>query len=173
MKLGCILATILSSGLLGCGKTSTSGALNIEMYGISVSPADAAGDQAPRWQEYKLIRASLMSADGSPTIIHEEADPTVVKIVERPQIILQKSTDDYENKYSGLSLDFAADVKGADRHGNELTTTLATTTLTLTQEIDLTELTSSMTFVVKAAWNNTITSEGSMQAPNLVLTNQN
>jgi hypothetical protein len=163
----------LSLGLLGCGKTSTSGELNIEMYGVSVSPADAAGDQAPRWQEFKLVRASLITADGTPTVIHEETDPTAVRIIERPQIIFQKSTEDYENKYSGLSLDFAAAITGADRKGNELTATLPTTTLTLTQEIDLSDLTGSVTYVVKAAWNNTINSEGSMQAPSLLLTNPN
>ena len=167
------LLVVIGLQTLGCGKSDITAQIKIEMYAVPLSPEGASGDQAPRWQEYKFLRASWVNADGSSTIMHEELDAAALRIVERPQIILQKAAADYDASYSGLTLDFDGAIKGANRDGSELTTVLANTSINLTQALDLTELTNDITFVVKVQWNNTINSEGLMQSPSLTLSRQN
>lgn len=157
---------ILLAALSGCGAFSDETKLEIQMYGIARAPETATGDRDPQFQTYEFTSISLLSAEGDFDLL-EEAES--FKIVDRPQIILDKDMNEQIGKaYTGINVVLSPDVVGGDSQAPELSFTLSNPTLALEQAIDIEEG-KSKTITVKLIWANTIGSEA-MTEPSFEIT---
>lgn len=154
------------ASLSGCGAFSDETKLEIQMYGVPRAPESAAGDRDPQFQTYEVQSITLASPEGDVALLTEAQS---FKIVDRPQIILDKVADDLSGKsFTGLTVVLSPTVVGGDNDEADLTFTLSNPTLALTRSLAIEEG-KNTTFIIKANWANTIGS-GAMTEPTFEIT---
>jgi hypothetical protein len=142
----------------GCGQTEIDleEKLVVAMYGVFVAPADAAGNAEPKYQSYTLTGVGFTAADGTVVDLFEDAEPVQLRIIDRSQIIFETVIHDHvDTAFASASVTFEPTV-GVGGAGDELTTTLPSPTLTLTEAFTV-EKAKSRRLELKVQWKNTIT----------------
>jgi hypothetical protein len=165
-----LLVGFLASSLTGCGAFSDETRIEIQMYGIPQVAATAAGDHDPQFQTYEVQSITLNAATESENVRLVES-PMKFKIVDRPQILLSRIADSYIGKsYTGMTVVFAPTVVGGDKDAGSLSFDLSQASQTMTETIKFEEG-KSLTYIIKAAWENTI-GDGVMTEPTLSISRQ-
>ncbi len=166
MKLTITRNLILFSGLMlgyGCGAFEEEIRLEVQMFGVARAPETATGDRDPQFQTYTVQSITLTGPEGDIALLPEPAD---FKIVDRPQIILRRVSDDLKDKtFTSLSVAFSPVVTGGDNDESALNFTLTNPTLTLTTPLTI-DKSKTYGFKIKALWANTI-GNGAMTEPSL------
>lgn len=151
----------MALSLSACGAFSDETKLEIQMYGVARAPASATGDRDPQFQSYTVESIVLNSAEGDVSLLDA---PATFKIVDRPQILLNRIADEWAGRtFTGLTVTFDANVIGGDNESSDLSFTLSTPVVALTQTLLLEEK-QSLNFTIKAVWANTIAA-GTMTEP--------
>jgi hypothetical protein len=163
---GCTVAL----GLNGCGSFSTDQVLSVDMYGVSKMPEGAAGDRDPKFQYYQLLKVDFLSEDGTTTTtLFDQEEERIFRIVDREQLIYSKKISELEgNSFGSVQFTFAAEVKGGESDDNELSFSMSSPTLTLSQPFEI-EKAKNVGIHIKMNWANTLTDEA-MTEPQYVLT---
>lgn len=159
--LGSLLALLL---LPACGSLTSDQELTVEMYGMSKTPENAAGDRDPQFQIYQLTQIDLVSTDGTLTNFFDGVEEKIFRIVDREQLIYSQKIDDLVgNSYSGIQIAFAPLVTGGESGSDAYEFTLSSPALTLSQEFTV-EKAKSRTLIIKINWGNTL-SDTAMTEP--------
>lgn len=163
-----------AAGLSGCGMTTTTLTntnLTVEMYGVFQTPAGAQGDSVPKWQTYALEQVTLHLTAGDEDLI-TDTDPTSVKILDRPQIIFEKSLSKYDDEpMTGITVSFdpVVVVEGQEKSNHALTLDSGDLALDASKTIDAAK---GLDLKIKVAWRNTVDTSGTetVTAPEFELT---
>ena len=158
--------------LVGCGSSVKVGKqiFSIQIFGVSISPDGATGNEDPTWQKYTLTGVSFLSQNGAEaTALYDGADAAEAQVVDRPQIIYSKDVSAYDSQtFAGITATFAADIVGAFGKKEDYTFTMPQPTLQH-DEVFKIEAGKSLDLIVKIDWKNTVGDEG-MSLPTYDLT---
>ena len=166
-RLVALVAIAISLG--SCDQVKTTHLISFEMYGVQVAPDGATGDESPLNQTYTIEEVTFLSQDGTTEkVLLSSSDSAEYKIVSRRQIIFSVESEELDGEsFSAVNVTFSATVDGQNYSGEELSTTLTTTTYSLTEDFTVSS-TDDLVFSIQVQWLNTV-SGTTMSAPTLVL----
>lgn len=162
------LASLAVSG--GCGSLVTEQLLEIQMLGSSQMADDAVGTAHPDYLTYQLTGVALVSEDGATlTTLFNNEEEKIFRIIDRSQTVYTKDISEFDGTtFSGLRLSFAPEVTGGNELLEDLSFTMAQSSLVLTDPLTV-ETAKSIVVINRLKWGDTI-SEGELSEPTYELT---
>lgn len=154
----CFLGIVALASLLGsCGAaTTTSSSFKVRMHGIHSPPPGAEGSSAPQNQVYLFKGVTLTAADNT-TINLYDGDPTSVKIIDRGQIIFEKTDmSDYDGTaINSVNVQFDPTVLITSKDNNTTSLELSSGNLILNDGFSV-KKNKEQVVTIKVAWGDTI-----------------
>ena len=168
-KIKNIIVTSLSLFLVQCGIDSDQ-FINIEMYGVYTSPADATGNGTPQSLVMNLTGVTLLNSDGVQETVLYSGDPIELTIVDRAQLIYQKDMADFEDStYLQVTATFDVSYQANVKDVGAVSDTLTSGTITYSGAYTV-ETGKSETFSIKAFWQNILTDSAITSDPTFEMT---
>ena len=147
------LAIVTSS----CGAaTTSSSSFKVRMHGIHAPPPGAEGSSAPQSQIYLFKGVTLTAADSTTISLHD-GDPSSVKIIDRGQIVFEKTDmSDYDGtEISSVNIQFDPTILITSKENNTTTFELSSGDLVLNEGFKV-KKNKEQVVTIKVAWGDTI-----------------
>jgi hypothetical protein len=126
------------------------------MHGIHSPPPGAEGSTAPQSQVYLFKGVTLTAADSTLISLYD-GDPTSVKIIDRGQIVFEKTDmSDYDGTaISSVNIQFDPTVLITSKDNKESSLELSSGDMTLNEAFTVTK-NKEQVVTIKVAWGDTI-----------------
>ena len=148
---------ILPLVIASCGATTTSSSsFKVRMHGIHSPPPGAEGSTAPQSQVYLFKGVTLTDADNNQIALYD-GDPASVKIIDRGQIVFEKTDmSDYDGStISSVNIQFDPTVLITSKDKNESSLELSSGDMTLNESFRVSK-NKEQVVTIKVAWGDTI-----------------
>lgn len=148
---------ILPLVIASCGATTTgSSSFKVRMHGIHSPPPGAEGSSAPQSQIYLFKGVTLTAADSTQISLYD-GDPASVKIIDRGQIVFEKTDmSDYDGTaISSVNIQFDPTVLITSKDNKDSSLELSSGDMTLNEAFTVTK-NKEQVVTIKVAWGDTI-----------------
>ena len=151
----CIAMAALVTASCGASTTSSS-SFKVRMHGIHSPPPGAEGSIAPQSQVYLFKGVTLTAADSTVISLYD-GDPTSVKIIDRGQIVFEKTDmSDYDGTaISSVNIQFDPTILITSKDNKESSLDLSSGDMILNEAFTVTK-NKEQVVTIKVAWGDTI-----------------